>query len=61
MSEREIPRAHTRTSYRAEEVAWNARFVSVFIEEDGAGHRGIDVGRLDEIEPVEEIGLELAP
>lgn len=44
---------HTRASYRAEEVAWNTRFVSVFVEEDVEGRQGVDLGRLDEIERVE--------
>lgn len=43
---------HTRTSYGAEDVAWNARFVSVFTEEDDQGRQAIDIGKLDEIAPV---------
>lgn len=48
---------HTRSSYGADEVAWKARFVSVFTETDDEGRRSIDVGKLDAIEPVEEAGL----
>jgi len=43
---------HARTSYRASDIVWNARFQSMF-EPLGAGSRvGVDITRLDEIERV---------
>lgn len=42
---------HARSSYKADEVEWNARFVSMFQPGRGDGHLSIDVGRLDEMEP----------
>jgi inward rectifier potassium channel len=42
---------HARTSYRADEIVWNARFRSVFLSQRPAsGMVAIDVGRLHEIE-----------
>jgi len=40
---------HTRTSYRAEEIAWGARYASVFEKPGDDGMIKIDVGRLDEV------------
>lgn len=40
---------HARTSYRAEDVVWGARFVSIFVDQDDAKVR-IDASRLHEIE-----------
>jgi inward rectifier potassium channel len=41
---------HTRTSYKADEVIWNARFADLFLRRDGPEPVGIDLGRLDEVE-----------
>lgn len=41
---------HSRTSYTAQDVRWNAKFVSMY-EDDGA-NVAIDVGRLNDVEPV---------
>ena len=38
---------HTRTSYRAEEIEWGAKFASVFEKPGEDGMIRIDVGRLD--------------
>lgn len=37
---------HTRTSYVAEDVVWDARFVSPFLPADADGGLTVDVGRL---------------
>lgn len=42
---------HVRTSYRAEEVVWNARFADMFLRTD-EGLVGVDMRRLHEIEPL---------
>jgi len=44
---------HTRSSYRGEDVIWNARFVNVFNSPTNSGELTIDVGRLDMIELVD--------
>jgi inward rectifier potassium channel len=44
---------HTRSSYRADEVVWNAKFVNVFNSPKTKGELTIDVGRLDMIELVD--------
>ena len=41
---------HARTSYRAEEIAWGAKFASVYATPGTDGMVRIDVGRLDEME-----------
>jgi len=42
---------HARTSYRADEIVWNARFGSMFLPPGpGSGVVAVDVGRLHEIE-----------
>lgn len=43
---------HSRTSYRADEVVWGARFLPMFLEAPGGGITGMDLGRIDAIEPV---------
>lgn len=43
---------HARSSYRAEEIIWNARFRSIFARTEGA-HLSVDISRLHEIEPAE--------
>ena len=41
---------HTRSSYRAEEIVWNAKFASVFNKPDETGIVSIDLRRLHEFE-----------
>ena len=43
---------HTRSSYRAEEVDWDARFKSIYTTPGDRGIIRIDVGKLDDIEGV---------
>lgn len=43
---------HTRTSYKPDEVAWNARFVGIFDSPREGEHLAIDLRRLSETEPV---------
>jgi inward rectifier potassium channel len=40
---------HTRTSYKAEELIWEARFADVFNHNDVRGGLSIDIGRLHEV------------
>jgi inward rectifier potassium channel len=47
---------HARSSYKAEEVVWNARFANVFNRPSGADMFTIDVRRIDSIEHVEASG-----
>ena len=42
---------HARTSYRADEIVWNARFTSMFVEGDETVV-GVDIARLNDIERV---------
>jgi inward rectifier potassium channel len=41
---------HARSSYRAEEVAWGARFADMFLRTD-KGLVGVDMRRLHDIVP----------
>jgi inward rectifier potassium channel len=41
---------HARTSYRADEIVWNARFQSMFTAIGDAGRITVDIQRLHEIE-----------
>jgi len=43
---------HARSSYRAEEVVWGARFTDVFNRQAAEGDLAIDVNRLHGLEPV---------
>jgi inward rectifier potassium channel len=43
---------HTRTSYKPDEVVWNARFAGIFDSPKEGEHLAIDLRRLSEIEPV---------
>jgi inward rectifier potassium channel len=44
---------HARSSYRADEIVWNARFRSMFLATDGRTPRiAVDISRVHEIEPV---------
>ena len=42
---------HARSSYRANEIAWIARFQSMFLRTDTRACVSVDVGRVHEIEP----------
>jgi inward rectifier potassium channel len=44
---------HARSSYRPEEIVWNARFASMFMPPE-AGTVGIDLARLDDVEVAAE-------
>lgn len=44
---------HTRSSYRAEEIVWDARFRNVFNPPDDDGVVSIDIRKLDEIDRVQ--------
>ncbi|MFN8005953.1 MAG: ion channel [Terriglobia bacterium] len=41
---------HARSSYKAHEIVWNARFTNIFNREDGRHRLRIDVNRLHDIE-----------
>jgi inward rectifier potassium channel len=41
---------HARSSYRADEIVWNARFRSMFLPPDGRPRVGVDISMVDEIE-----------
>lgn len=43
---------HTRTSYKPDEIVWNARFVGIFDSPKEGEHLAIDLRRLSEIEPL---------
>jgi inward rectifier potassium channel len=40
---------HARSSYRAEEILWNRRFRSIFVQEQGKS-LSVDISGLDDIE-----------
>jgi inward rectifier potassium channel len=42
---------HARSSYRADEIVWNARFRSMFLQKDCRFGVSVDISRLHEIEP----------
>lgn len=42
---------HARSSYRADEIVWNARFQSMFLRTVTRDRVSVDVGRVHEIEP----------
>lgn len=44
---------HTRSSYRAHEVVWNARFQSMFLGADSRPQLAVDITRVHAIEPLE--------
>ncbi len=47
---------HARTSYKADEVVWNARFADAFLRSaDGQELIGLDVGKLHDIEPAQPV------
>jgi inward rectifier potassium channel len=41
---------HARSSYRADEIVWNARFQSMFLAMDKRSHVSVDISRIHEIE-----------
>src|ERR1051326_1814817 len=41
---------HARSSYRADEIVWNARFQSMFLRSDGGSRVSVDISRVHEIE-----------
>lgn len=41
---------YTRTSYKADEIVWNARFADVFNHRGGGGRLTIDLGRIHEVQ-----------
>jgi inward rectifier potassium channel len=43
---------HARSSYRADEIVWNARFQSMFLPADDRQRVSVDVTRVHEIEPL---------
>jgi inward rectifier potassium channel len=43
---------HSRTSYKASEIIWNARFRSMFIESTTRGTAGMDLARIHDYELV---------
>ncbi len=44
---------HSRTSYKAQEIVWNARFRSMFIESHERGTTGMDLSRIHEYDLVQ--------
>lgn len=44
-------KVYSRTSYRAEEIVQGARFVPMFVETPTEGVTGMDLSRIDEIQP----------
>jgi inward rectifier potassium channel len=44
---------HARSSYRADEIVWNAKFANIFNHPRGNDRLGIDMSRLHSIEQVE--------
>ncbi len=43
---------HARSSYRADEIVWNARFQSMYLTPDARSRVAVDVSRIHEIESV---------
>jgi inward rectifier potassium channel len=43
---------HARSSYRADEIVWDARFLPMFVEDDVRGITGVDLERLHDVEAV---------
>jgi inward rectifier potassium channel len=43
---------HARSSYRADEIVWNMRFKSMFVESDTGSHISVDISRLHDIEKI---------
>jgi inward rectifier potassium channel len=47
---------HARSSYRPEEIIWNARFRSMFVRTDARAHLSVDISRLHDVEPIPDSG-----
>jgi inward rectifier potassium channel len=45
---------HARSSYVSDEIAWNARFMSMYLPSDGGANLSVDLTRLHAIEPVRQ-------
>ena len=43
---------HARSSYRADEILWNARFTTMFTQTDGRSHLSVDISRLHDVDRV---------
>jgi inward rectifier potassium channel len=43
---------HARSSYRADEIVWNARFRSMFLQTGSGSRISVDITRVHDIEPV---------
>ncbi len=43
---------HARSSYRADEIVWKARFRSMFLETETASRVAVDISRVHDIEPL---------
>ncbi len=43
---------YARSSYRADEILWNARFKSIFVHTDAGAQLSVDISRLHEVDPV---------
>ena len=41
-----------RSSYRSDEIVWNVRFQSMFLQLDAKSHVSVDISRIHDIEPV---------
>lgn len=44
---------HSRSSYRGDEIVWNARFRPIFVESATQGVTGMDLSRIDDFELLE--------
>lgn len=44
---------HSRSSYKADEIIWNATFASIFRRSEKYGILGMDISRLHDVEPVD--------
>jgi inward rectifier potassium channel len=45
---------HARSSYLSDEIAWNARFVSMYLPSDHGNNLSVDLKRLHAIEPIRQ-------
>jgi inward rectifier potassium channel len=43
---------HSRSSYRAEEIVWGAKFANMFMRDQSEGIMGMDLNKIHDIEPV---------
>ena len=41
---------HARTWYRADEMVWNARFRSIFVQTDGDSRIAVEIRKVHDIE-----------